>query len=201
MINVESITRRCWTHTLAGALLAGGAWYAALRLASGDLSLARAELASQRLLLQGTSSDTSPADGSSEASLQQQELRFRSLAQAAPEPDKIYDAIVSSAKTCGVRIDRLNPSRNATRSREIETKTGLKVATTEFSMEFRGEYAAAVKFLSELETGVGLVRVNTLRMVPERTADGGLIVVTNIETSHFKPDTAEPTPSLEKPQS
>ncbi|MEK6703298.1 MAG: hypothetical protein AABZ53_13625 [Planctomycetota bacterium] len=202
MISVESITRRCWSQTLAGAILAGGAWYLALHSSASDLGTARAELAAQRLLLKDAGTGETPTTkDSTEAAMHAQEARFKSLALEGPEPEKLYDAIVAAASECAVRIDRLNPSRNTTRGREIETKTGIAVGTIDFSMEFRGEFAGAVKFLNQVETGLGIVRVNTLRMVPERSPDGVLIVVANIETSHFKPQTPLPVRTQEKPRS
>lgn len=201
MMTVESITRRCWSQALAVAILAGGAWYLALHSSSGDLSAARAELAAQRLLLKEGSGETGTTKDATETALRAQELRFESLSKEGPEPEKLYDAITAAARECSVRIERLNPSRNTTRGREIESKTGIAVGTIDFTIEFRGGYAGAVKFLREIETGLGLVRVNTLRLVPERTPDGGLIVVANIETSHFKPRTIQSPRTEEKPRS
>jgi hypothetical protein len=109
----------------------------------------------------------------------------------------VYEQFRSLAAGAGVRIDRIEPGVPRPAGRAAPGEPIDETFTC--SVELSGEFGRVVKFVDEVERGLGAAKVTSLRLAPLASADGGAVAAT-IETTHLRlgkaPVEAAPRPVL-----
>ena len=186
------------TGALASVLLAGAGllgWHLGVRPIEQSQARVRAEHREQQGLLATVGRDIPirPDLDAVIAALAQRSGRLAAHSEVSGGANSVHRRLEDAAGACGVDVQRIEP-RPAPRLKEDKKGEHAKIDVVAFTVEVSGAYARVAAFLSEIDTGIGLSRVSSVRLIPIAGEDR---VAAVIETAHFRvePRAAESTPT------
>lgn len=127
--------------------------------------------------------------------------RIRELSTVATDASTLHQRLTAIASSCGVTLDRIQPMSIEPATRRATAAAGRAAAapaspdarqpalasTALCSIEAAGSYEAVARFLGDIESSLGISRVQTARLTP-RSPDRGGGVQATIETTHWSFD-------------
>lgn len=174
---------------IGGWLALGTALRAELRSARAEVSAGQEELARFEAIRGSLNVDPEAEITRLEAQLDQ----LRGMSERAGDASRLYETIGTLARTCGVRVERIEPRSSGGAAPAVG---GVRVESVGYSFEIAGDFAGVRRFVSRLEREVGICKIGAIRVRPlQGDADRQDTVSAIVETTHFR--VIEPTPAQE----
>lgn len=178
-------------HTIMRCVVALGiavlAWQLIARSQQSGLTQARASLiARQEQLTAFAAAPATVTDlAAATETLKSQSRKYRDRLAITADAAKLYENIGNLALRQQLRMERIEPLRTTGHAAGDAAKAGFEMSG--YSMEVVGTYDGVARFLDQLQTSMGVTRVESLRIEPAVSVgkDGSLVRAT-IETHHLR---------------
>lgn len=117
--------------------------------------------------------------------LQRKSKELRARLAITSDTGKLYEAIGTLAARQQLRIERIDPLRSGGQSAGLAAKVGFEKSG--YSLEVVGTFDGVARFLDQLQSGLGVSKVESVRIEPAAVSgkDGTLVRAT-IETQHLR---------------
>ncbi len=163
------------------------AWQMITRSQQNGLVQARASLIARDEQLAAFANAPAAASDLAAATeaLTRQAKQYRTRLAITADTAKLYESIGNLALRQQLRMERIDPLRTAGQSAGTAAKAGFEM--TGYAMEVVGTYEGVARFLDQMQSALGVTRIESLRIEPAAIAgkDGSLVRAT-IETQHLR---------------
>jgi Tfp pilus assembly protein PilO len=186
-LSPELVQKQTLVRSVVALGIAVLAWQIIARSQQLELAHARASLATRHNELEEFSvAPTVLKDlpAASEA-LQRRSKELRTRLAITADTGKLYETIGNLALRQQLRIERIDPLRSSGQAAGSAAKVGIE--KTGYAMEVVGTYDGVARFIDQLQSALGVSKVESVRIEPAPISgkDGSLVRAT-IETQHLR---------------